>query len=318
MQVSSLVCHAFGPPRDALSLETRPLGPRPEPMLRVAMLRAPVNPSDLVPVTGAYAHRIVLPFIAGYEGVGRVLEAPPGHAGLIGRRVLPLRGPGTWQTVLDCDPALAIPVPEDIGDDLAARAYINPLAARGMLSRWPVAGRRVLLSGAGSHCADLLGQWALGQGAAVVTGVHRSPSRAARLRTLGIDPVPAAEEAQVLDHARRADIVFDALGGLLASRILDVLPEGAHFVGYGLLTGRPVRPASPPRARFERFHLRDCLASMSAADWRAAFEGLWPGLATADLPGIRPFALTDWRQALDAAGRPGAEKPMLCFGAPGV
>ena len=36
------------------------------------MLVRPINPSDLIPITGAYAHRIPLPNIPGYEGVGIV------------------------------------------------------------------------------------------------------------------------------------------------------------------------------------------------------------------------------------------------------
>ncbi|MFU1888403.1 alcohol dehydrogenase catalytic domain-containing protein [Bacillus wiedmannii] len=39
----------------------------------VRMLVRPINPSDLIPVTGAYAHRIPLPNIPGYEGVGIVV-----------------------------------------------------------------------------------------------------------------------------------------------------------------------------------------------------------------------------------------------------
>ena len=65
--------------------------------VRVAMLYAPINPSDLIPVTGAYRHRITLPSLLGYEGVGRVVEvADLRDTDLLGKRVLPLRGEGTW------------------------------------------------------------------------------------------------------------------------------------------------------------------------------------------------------------------------------
>ena len=42
------------------------------------MLVRPINPSDLIPITGAYAHRIPLPNIPGYEGVGIVEDVGAG------------------------------------------------------------------------------------------------------------------------------------------------------------------------------------------------------------------------------------------------
>ena len=132
MRRHALTYRTFGQPLETLNMETADV-PRCEGKLRVRMLCAPVNPSDLIPITGAYSHRIKLPAVAGYEGVGRVIDAPRKYAYLIGKRVLPLRGDGTWQTILDCDPALAVPVPDAIPDVVAARAYINPLAALTML-----------------------------------------------------------------------------------------------------------------------------------------------------------------------------------------
>ncbi|MEI4486914.1 alcohol dehydrogenase [Frigidibacter sp. MR17.14] len=233
------------------------------------MCLAPINPSDLIPITGAYAHRIQPPQVAGYEGLGRVIAAPAGHAGLLGRRVLPLRGPGTWARHLDCDPALAVPVPEGVADEDAARAYINPLAALRMIDLWPVAGRQVLLLGAGSGCSEHLARAALAAGAAVVAGVHRSPGRARRLEALGVRAVPLSDTGTILDLARSGGVTFDALGGPVAGAVLDTMPPGAAFVGYGLLTGQPVRPSRPPRAGFHRFHLRDSLAGLAPADWQA-------------------------------------------------
>lgn len=277
------------------------------------MSLAPVNPSDLIPITGAYAHRIALPSIAGYEGVGRVVDAPAEHAALIGQRVLPIRGPGTWQTWVDCDPALAIPVPDGIGDLLAARAYINPLAAMTMLERWPVAGKRVLLSGAGSACAELLGHWALRQGAAAVQGIYRSESRVPRLHSLGIEAIAMDDAAGVEAAARRADITFDSLGGTVGSAVLASMGAGAVFVGYGLLSGQNVRSSAGLRAAYRRFHLRDALAGMPAATWQAQFARLWPQLRCLDLPPVEMFPLADWRSAIGHAARPGAAKPVLCL-----
>jgi NADPH:quinone reductase-like Zn-dependent oxidoreductase len=172
-----------------LSLQTLKAEELAADRVRVAMTLSPVNASDLIPITGAYRHRITLPAIAGYEGVGTVIQAPAQAAHLLGKRVLPLRGQGTWQRLVDSPLAFTVPVPDDISDTLAARAYINPLAALLMLNLYPPAGKHVLITAAGSDCAALLGQWALKRGALSVTGVHRSPVHRQKLAECGIQPL---------------------------------------------------------------------------------------------------------------------------------
>lgn len=313
MYSRALVYRSFGSPLDCLSRERSRKAPRRDGKLRVKMTQAPINPSDLIPVTGAYAHRIALPMVAGYEGVGRVVSAPSSQQGLIGRRVLPLRGEGTWQTYVDCDPGLAIPVPERVADDVAARAYINPMAASQMLARWTVVGRRVLLCGVGSHCADLLGYWARQRGAREVVGIYRSEARVPRLRSLGNTPLAATDEDEIIRYARTADVTFDSLGGPLASKVLDNMRGDTRFVGYGLLTGVPFRPVRPPVARFERFHLRDALAAMDVRAWQNAFGEIWDTLAALKLPAPSLFPVRDWAEAVAQTERPGGAKPILCF-----
>jgi NADPH:quinone reductase-like Zn-dependent oxidoreductase len=313
---TALRYHRFGPPAECLSLECTPLPPRTDGKLRVAMMLAPVNPSDLIPITGAYAHRVQPPLVAGYEGVGCVIEAPQAYAHLIGRRVLPLRGDGTWQTHMDCDPALAIPVPDDIPDELAARAYINPLAAHLMLKTWPAGGQHVLLTAAGSACAGLLGQWALRHGARGVTGIYRSESRRAQLEALGIRPVAADDEAGVRAAAAQAGLVFDAVGGPAGSAILNALPTGGILVSYGLLSGLPLTASSQARGKHARFHLRESLGPMAPEDWQAMFAQLWPLLRTTYMPDTDIYPLEEWPRALAAYARPGARKPLLALSAP--
>jgi NADPH:quinone reductase-like Zn-dependent oxidoreductase len=88
----ALCYHHYGPPSSALTLRIFPLPLLAAGKVRVKMRYAAVNPSDLIPVTGAYRHRTRLPATAGYEGVGVVVDAPPGASVAPGQRVLPLRG----------------------------------------------------------------------------------------------------------------------------------------------------------------------------------------------------------------------------------
>ncbi|MBT2773324.1 zinc-dependent alcohol dehydrogenase family protein [Halomonas sp. ISL-60] len=313
MRRHALTYRTFGMPLETLKMETSDVPGLSEDKLRVRMLYAPVNPSDLIPITGAYSHRVRLPAVAGYEGVGCVIDAPQEYSSLIGKRVLPLRGDGTWQTIVECDPALAVPVPDTIADDVAARAYINPLAALTMLETWPVEGKRVLLTGAGSNCAEYLGAWAYQYGAKEVVGIYRSDSRVTRLKKLGIKPVSIQNMSQISSVARETDIVFDALGGPVAANILQLMAPGTRFIAYGLLTGQAIQLASKPGAHYKRFHLRDSLAGMPAETWQRKFLAIWGLLGQTELPNYQVFPSQEWRQAIEMALCPSSQKVILDF-----
>ncbi|MCY0771451.1 zinc-dependent alcohol dehydrogenase family protein [Enterobacter cloacae complex sp. 2022EL-00788] len=307
----SLWYRRFGEPESVLQAESAALCTLKPGDLRVRMLFAPVNASDLIPVTGAYRHRTPLPAVAGYEGVGVVAEAPAAYAALLGKRVLPLRGQGTWQRYVDCPAEYAVPVPDDVDSRLAARAYINPLAAQMMLDRYPASGKTVLLTAAGSDCAILLGQWARRAGAEAIYGIHRSAVHAGRLADMGIVPIAQHDREAVNAAASRADVVYDATGGSLAETILSVMPERGTFVCYGLLSGQTFRQQRAlPRVAW--FHIRNYLDSLSAEAWQAEFQRIWPELRASRCSDLALYPLPEWQRALGyyrEAGRAG--KPVL-------
>lgn len=310
MQSPALRYHRFGSPLDVLHLEPQPDGVLPQEKLRVRMTCAPINPSDLIPIAGAYRHRITPPLVAGHEGVGVVIEAHGPWRVLEGRRVLPLRGPGTWQQSLDCDPRLVVPVPDDIPDHVAARAWINPMTAMALLQRWPVEGCDVLLTAAGSNCARLLAQWALCCGARSVTGICRSAHHREALTAMGVHVLDQEDHAAIDAAAACAERVFDATGGRLADRLLAHMPPDGVFVTYGLLSGVPISPVHMS-ARVRRFHLRDHIAGLDYGEWQSSFETLWALLRDIDMPAVEPFRLVEWRQALHWHDRHAHVKPML-------
>lgn len=311
MRNSALWFRRFGEPEQVITHEHSELAQRPCAMLRVQMRYAPVNPSDLIPITGAYRHRVMPPRIVGYEGVGIVSDAD--NPEWIGKRVLPLRGDGTWQHWVDCPQQWAVPVPDNIPDLLAARGYINPLAAFVMLKQWPVRGKRVLLTAANSSCAALLAQWATIQGAAEVIGVCRSEDQKPMLLQSGIRPLIIGDHEGLRIIAQQADVVFDAVGGSLATLLLSYLQADADYVSYGLLSGEPYQ-AKSYASRPQRFHLRDTLAVTDSNEWQQWFVELWPLLANSQLPEVQLFALEEWRDALREFAVSGRRyKPVLAM-----
>ncbi|UUZ92892.1 zinc-dependent alcohol dehydrogenase family protein [Paenibacillus sp. P25] len=130
MEPWMIYCERFGEPAEVLTLKRRE-PPRPQAgEILVRMTASPINPSDLLPVRGAYAHRIALPFVPGYEGVGTVEDVGGGVSrSMIGTRVLPLRGEGTWQELVVSPAEWAVPVPASLEDATASQLYINPVTA---------------------------------------------------------------------------------------------------------------------------------------------------------------------------------------------
>ena len=87
----------YGSPSDVLKVENKSIESPNDNEVLVRMLARPINPSDLIPIRGSYSHRISLPTIPGYEGVGIVEDVGASVSPkLIGKRVLPLRGEGTY------------------------------------------------------------------------------------------------------------------------------------------------------------------------------------------------------------------------------
>jgi trans-2-enoyl-CoA reductase len=80
----------------AVPLELPP--PAPGQAL-VAMLASPINPSNLLTLTGEYAVLPPSPAVRGSEGVGRIAALGEGVNGpLVGQLVLLPRGNGTCRT----------------------------------------------------------------------------------------------------------------------------------------------------------------------------------------------------------------------------
>ena len=307
----ALAYRSFGQPEEVLHLEAGEKGELAADAVRVTMRYSPVNASDLIPITGAYQHRITLPQVAGYEGIGVVTDAPAAYRHLMGRRVLALRGEGTWQSQVDIPAALAIPVPDNIDDRLAARGYINPLAAKLMLEHFSPAGKDILITAAGSECAMLLGQWALRAGARSVTGIHRSPVHALKLEQCGITPVQEQESEAIGYYAARAGVVYDATGGRLAETLLELMPLTALFISYGLLSGAGFR-AKHHLPKIHWFHVRNYLAAAGTDGWQRMFRELWPLLAESYTHDVQIFAVEEWKAAIGAyrtAGR--SAKPLI-------
>src|SRR5579871_4848447 len=112
-------------------LQVREL-PEPQPgfrQVRVRMLAAPMNPSDMLTVQGQYGKQPKLPATPGYEGVGVVEATGGGLLGWLrkGKRVAVIaEDGGTWAEKCVVSAKHVVPVPDEVPDEQAAMFFINP------------------------------------------------------------------------------------------------------------------------------------------------------------------------------------------------
>ena len=302
----------YGTPQEVLQLEKHDLTVLAPGQIRVKMLRVPINASDLIPVTGAYRHRVPALSVAGYEGVGIVCETSD-NSSLLNKRVLPLRNEGTWQEYVTCDATLAIPVPSDIDHSLASRAYINPVAAWLMLKHFNPHDKHVIVTAAGSDSALLLMQWAKWLGAKSITGIVRAPYQEALLSSMGIHSIHESEVDLLKGCAEQSEVVYDAVGGHLAETLLSALPPESNFVSYGLLSGQPFKQHLT-LAKTHWFHVRNYLPDMNIEQWQAMFQGIWPLLKQSVLSKPEEIPFQHWKEAIDLYYQSNRQcKPVLVF-----
>ena len=313
MKNHCLIYREFGLPQEVVQLEEQPLTLRQGEVL-VKMLMAPINPSDLIPIHGAYAHRISLPQIAGYEGVGEVIQVTdPQDEKMIGQYVLPLRVAGTWQTYHIVSKKDLIIVPSSIDRLIAAQMYINPVTA------WLICtkeldlnkGDHVLLNAGNSSISRIFIQLSKILSFKVIVIVRHEKYKE-ELTELGADLVVVWDEettlTQILAHtnAKGVRAAVDQVGGKSGEILARAVQPYGKFIAIGLLSGQQVDwsflHTLPIQAKV--YHLRHWADSVSNEEWQKVFQQLFRLVEEGQLNLLTTapvYPISDYRQALEEA-----------------
>lgn len=285
MTAQRIIFHEYGNPHDVLKIESNPIQAPDENEVLVRMVARPINPSDLIPIQGAYSHRISLPNIPGYEGVG-IVEGVGSSVSqhLIGKRVLPLRGEGTWQEYVRTSSDYVVPIPHSIDDFTAAQMYINPVTA------WVVCTEVLklkpndvlLVNACGSAIGHLFTQLSKILGFRLIA-VTRNNKYTERLLHLGayfvIDTskVSLVETVKDLTNGAGADAAIDSIGGPAGNELaFSVRPYG-NFLTIGLLSGVQVNWSAivkKAKVNVNLFHLRNWNKHVSVDKWQKTLHQL--------------------------------------------
>lgn len=275
-----VIAHRFGPPPEVLQVVSLAPAELERGAAAVRMIASPINPSDLIPVSGAYPSRTTLPFIPGFEGVGTVETVHPDNdPALLGHRVLPIGAAGGWQSVKPCPLAWCIPVPDDISDTDAATAYINPLTAIRMIDLHASSPgiHTAVVNAAGSAIARTLGHLLTQRGIRTI-GLMRHPRKeeAGSCWAHVIDTSIGSwrEELHAFTGTGSLDLAFDCVGGGEGIDLAQSLSRRGTFVHYGLLSGQPLSPKlrqDRPDLNIHYFRLREWVHSAKRAQLVSAF-----------------------------------------------
>ena len=286
--------------------------PEPEPgegQLLVEVAAAGVNYIDTYHRSGLYP--MPVPFVLGREGAGRVLTAGPGVEGFAhGDRVAWKESGGSYAQRVLVPAAEALPVPDGVGDEVAAAVPLQGLTAHYLVSSaYPIQpGDTVLVHAAAGGVGLLLTQFAVARGARVI-GTVSTEVKAQLARSVGAAEVLNYAEVDDLAAAVReltggdgVAAVYDGVGANTFDASLASLRPRGMLVLYGASSG-PVPAFEPQRlaAAGSAFLTRPVLAHYTAnrdeLTWRAreVFDAVVAGDVDVHIGGR--YALGDARAA---------------------
>lgn len=282
----------------------------------IEVLASPINPSDLLTLSGAYGVLPELPAIAGNEGVGRVSAVGPGVEGLKpGQTVLLPLGCGTWVSHLLASASDCVPLPDGADPQQLAMLAINPPTAALLLSDIVALqdGDWVIQNAANSAVGSYLIKLAAERGIRTINVVRRQGAvasvQAAGGETVLVDGDDLARRVRKLTGGADIRLAIDAVGGAATDRLAACLAVGGTVANYGVMSGEPCQ-VSPLHLIFRGIRLSGFwLATWYArasADQRAALYGdLTRRIARGEIgaPVAETFDIRDVKQAVAAAAK---------------
>jgi NADPH:quinone reductase len=218
--------------------------PPPEPgpgRLLADVAAVGVNYRDVYERKGAYGGN--LPAIIGAEGAGRVAGS--------NERVAWVDAPGSYAEQVLVDEDRAVPVPDDVSDELAAAALLQGITAHYLSTSTHAVkpGENVVVHAAAGGVGLLLTQLvALRGGRVIATASTEEKAQLAReggaAEVISYDGF--AEQVRELTDGVGADVVYDGVGAATFDESLASLRLRGDMVLFGAASGR-VPPLDPMR-----------------------------------------------------------------------
>ena len=323
----------IGNPADVLTVKEAASQVLKSGEVRVRVLAAPINPSDLLQIAGQYGVAAVLPARAGSEGVGRVVEVTAEASYLKEGQLVLILGGGTWSDEVVAPESGYLPLP-DMGPlapaviEQLGMSVVNPVTALLMLNAFVELseGQWIVQSAANSAVGGYVIQLAKQRGIKTVNVVRRE-GLAEQLYAKGADVVlidgpDLAEQIAEATGGEPVALALDPVGGETYTRLTSSLAYSGTIVAYGMLSGQPATlntgMAIFKDIRNRSFWLAKWYERATLAEKQAAFGKIIPliasGVLTADVDSR--FAVGDITAAVTRAAQDGRNGKVLIVPTP--
>lgn len=263
--------------------------PMPQPPrgcdVLVRMLRAPINPADLLVIEGRYAFSLGADAPIGAEGVGVVEAAGEGSSDLSPGDMVLVLSRGNWCRYRLVPRSDLIALPDGCDPAQGAMMRINPPTARLLIEAAAVgAGDVILQNAAGSTVATWV-RLIASRMALTVIDIVRCPDAA--LPHAIVDGPGLAERVKAATAGLPVRAALDCVAGGASGRLAQCLAPSGRLIVFGHLSGDPVSVPSQLLTggglTIQGFSLRPAETALGVAERNARFADLFALSASAQL-----------------------------------
>ncbi len=243
--VAAVRVHKLGGP-EVLTFEEVEIPAPGQGQLRVKQHAIGVNFIDAYFRMGLYPAPGGLPFIAGNEAAGEVVDVGPGVSDFKpGDRVAYVQGPGCYTEERNVPADRAVKLPSDISYEQGAAMMLKGMTAEYLVRRTfkVQKGMNVLMHAAAGGVGLILCQWVKYLGANVI-GTVGSKEKAELARANGCDHTILYRDEDFVARVKEitagklCDVVYDGIGKATFPGSLDCLRPLGMFVSFGSASGQ--------------------------------------------------------------------------------
>jgi len=243
--VAAVRVHKVGGP-EVLTYEQIDVPAPAAGQVRVKQHAIGVNFVDVYFRMGLYPAPGGLPFVAGNEAAGEVVDTGPGVSDLKGGdRVAYVQGPGCYAEERNVPADRIVKLPANISYEQAAGMMLKGLTAQYLLRRTfkVEKGMHVLMHAAAGGVGLILCQWAKHLGATVI-GTVGSKEKAELARAHGCDHTILYRDEDFVARVKEmtsgklCDVVYDGIGKVTFPGSLDCIRPLGMFVSFGSASGQ--------------------------------------------------------------------------------
>jgi len=242
--VAAVRVHKFGGP-EVLTYEDIAVPPPAAGEIRVKQHAIGVNFVDTYFRSGLYTPPGGLPFVAGNEAAGEVVDVGPGVTEFRrGDRVAYVQGPGCYSQERNVPADRAVKLPDNISYEQAAAMMLKGMTVEYLVRRTfkVEKGMNVLMHAAAGGVGLILCQWASHLGANVI-GTVGSKEKADLARANGCHHTILYRDADFVGRVKEitggalCDVVYDGIGKATFPASLDCIRPLGMFVSFGSASG---------------------------------------------------------------------------------